>query len=131
MMRKPSQVCPVCQRKNCTDESHKRDPFRFAQSGPNRTPRRVSYAERQRRKRCVDQWLAEYGAWCPECGAVEWYDDGTKVVITADHVTPVALGGAEDGPLKAMCKRCQSSQGARIRNRMQRPQTSRVYRMGE
>lgn len=133
-MRKPSRVCPVCQRKNCTDPKHKRTgpkPFANAVSGRNRAERKVPNHERRRRHAFVESWIAEHGRWCPGCGAVEYHDDGVKVTITADHITPVSLGGAEDGPLQALCTRCQSRQGFRLRNArgLAKRYSAKPYRM--
>jgi len=45
--------------------------------------------------------------WCAICGS--------ETDLTADHVTPVAAGGAIDGPLRTLCRPCNSSLGATVR----------------
>lgn len=44
--------------------------------------------------------------WCSLCGAA---DD-----LTADHVVPLAVGGDPLGPLRVLCRRCNSGRGASI-----------------
>lgn len=109
--------CPRCRKLRCTDPEHR-------QGAPRqRTPRRTqrpgynSWAERKRRKREVDAFLAantvdvndkgQRIAVCPECGHYrgEW---------VADHVQPIAQGGTEDGALRVHCKVCSNQQGARL-----------------
>jgi hypothetical protein len=116
-MDKPSPVCPVCQRKRCTEASHKRRqgrPSPWGKGAHRVTPRPVSWAERERRRKTVAAWRAQYGNACPACGAVDRHLGGMPVVLTADHAHPVRLGGDESGPLRVMCRRCQGRQGAAI-----------------
>ncbi|WP_207974577.1 HNH endonuclease [Parafrankia sp. BMG5.11] len=57
--------------------------------------------------------VARNGEWCPG-----WGDRAAHVALrsdlTADHVTPVAAGGREDGPLTVRCRACNSAKGARV-----------------
>jgi 5-methylcytosine-specific restriction endonuclease McrA len=82
-----------------------------------RTPRGHEYQswpERRRRKQVVDEWVEQYGHVCPRCGARDVYPDGSDVQITADHVTPIAMGGSESGDLRVLCRRCQTTQAAQL-----------------
>jgi 5-methylcytosine-specific restriction endonuclease McrA len=42
--------------------------------------------------------------WCSNCGATS--------DLTADHVTPLARGGHPLGPLRVLCRSCNSSRRA-------------------
>ena len=95
-------------------------PFADARSTGERRP---DYGADQRRRRAfVRSYLREHGEqvergiWrctCELCGRSlvlplsEWW---------ADHVTAVADGGSEDGPLQLSCKACQITQGSRVAN---------------
>lgn len=58
--------------------------------------------------------VLEAEPWChtqPEC---PYPDRGTPAnPLTADHVTPIAAGGGPD-QLTVLCRRCNSSKGARV-----------------
>ena len=108
----PPRACPHCRRHGCTDPAHRRKPF--AGCGERRVLRDRSYRERKRRADAVTWHRRRYGNWCPVCGHTDRHEDGKGVRLWADHVTPVGLGGAEDGPLRVMCSRCQSRQGAAV-----------------
>jgi 5-methylcytosine-specific restriction enzyme A len=41
--------------------------------------------------------------WCEECGAT--------TNLTTDHLTPLAQGGDPLGPLRVLCRRCNSRRG--------------------
>ena len=76
-----------------------------------RRARRPDYtnAERTRRAQAVAAHRATYGDWCPGWGvAPHWTPD-----LTADHVLPVAAGGDETGPLRVVCRPCNSRRQAR------------------
>jgi 5-methylcytosine-specific restriction endonuclease McrA len=49
--------------------------------------------------------------WCAACG----HEGSTDNPLTADHIVPVAEGGVRlDGTnLRTLCRRCNSSRGAR------------------
>ena len=66
-------------------------------------------AERERRAAAVRTHVAEHGHWCPGWGVAAHESDD----LTADHVDPVAAGGAEDGPLAVLCRTCNGRKGAR------------------
>ena len=74
-----------------------------------RQRRPYSSRERDRRARAVAEWRATYGDWCPG-----WQREAhPSSDLTADHVVPVASGGAEDGPLTVRCRSCNSARGTR------------------
>jgi 5-methylcytosine-specific restriction protein A len=65
--------------------------------------------EKRRRAVAVDQWVSTHGQWCPG-----WQrEPHPSSDLVADHVVPYAAGGAEDGPLRVLCRSCNSSRGAR------------------
>jgi len=74
-----------------------------------RQRRPYSAAEKRRRAAAVDRWRATYGDWCPGWQR-EAHPSGDLV---ADHVAPVAAGGPESGPLRVLCRSCNSARGAR------------------
>lgn len=90
-LEKPG-YCHTCRRKKERDRSRRR----------RRTP-----AERYRRQSVVEDWVAQHGWICPgyECEPHESHD------LTADHVQPVGRGGAESGPLRVLCRSCNSARG--------------------
>ena len=108
----PDRACPKCRKRGCSDPSHK--PRDFAHMGPRRVPRDRSWKERKRRSDFIADHRNRYGNWCPVCGDQDVHADGKRVHLWADHITPVALGGDEHGPLRAMCSRCQSKQGRAV-----------------
>jgi 5-methylcytosine-specific restriction enzyme A len=65
------------------------------------------HAERQRRARAVTAHVATFGYVCPG-----WRrPPHPSTDLTADHVYPVALGGPERGPLRVVCRKCNSARG--------------------
>jgi len=111
----PTRACPKCRQRDCTDPAHKRKPFDGC--GPRTLYRDKSYAEKKRRRDAVAWHQKQFGNWCPMCGDTDKHEDGKRVWLWADHLTPVGLGGAEDGPLGVMCSRCQRKQGAMVMRR--------------
>lgn len=69
----------------------------------------ASAAETARRAAAVAEWIATRGYWCPGWGVPEHQ----ATDLTADHITAVAAGGAEDGPLTVLCRSCNGRKGAR------------------
>ena len=119
----PKPRCRICHQLHCANPDHKWQPFK-GRSGQNRQPRPGynSSAEIRRRRKVVAQFLAENGqtnddglliALCPQCG--HW-----RVKFIADHITPIAEGGSEDGPLQVHCSVCSGRQGARLAARKKR-----------
>lgn len=70
-----------------------------------------TYAEQKRRKAVVDAWRAKHGNWCPGYEVPAHTSDR----LSADHITPIALGGSPDGPLSVLCVSCNARKGARVR----------------
>jgi 5-methylcytosine-specific restriction enzyme A len=74
-----------------------------------RQARPYTARERDRRARAVDQWVSTNGWLCPG-----WQrEPHASSDLTADHVEAVAAGGDEDGPLRVLCRRCNSARGAK------------------
>ena len=96
----PKGACPTCRRVGCT--AH---PRREWQRQRERRP--MTNREIVRRRQTVQEWREAHGDWCPQCGRY-------GVELTADHVVPVGAGGSEDGPLRVLCRSCNSSRGARV-----------------
>ena len=70
-----------------------------------RLERPYTWTEQQRRARTVRAWVQTHGLWCPG-----WRrDPHPSSDLTADHVTPVAAGGREDGELAVLCRPCNSA----------------------
>ncbi|MDH6679241.1 5-methylcytosine-specific restriction protein A [Rhodococcus sp. LBL1] len=101
--------CPTIIRNGnrCTEHQRARDAHQRAT-----TPTKVTrtWAERQRRAQTVADHKATHGNWCPGYQVPAHASDR----LTADHITPVAAGGAPDGPLGVLCVSCNSRKGARV-----------------
>ena len=83
-----------------------------------RRPDRRTYAEQQRRRQTVADWVSAHGYLCPGCEPSNWQPhaaDPTSNPLTAEHVEPFAATGNERGPLTVMCRQGNSSAGARLR----------------
>jgi hypothetical protein len=66
--------------------------------------------ESQRRADTVAAWIAQHGWVCPG-----WERDSHPATdLSADHDTPIALGGPQGGPLSVLCKSCNSARGAKL-----------------
>ncbi len=65
-------------------------------------------AERVRRRQTVEAHQRVYGNLCHGWGVPPHRADR----LSADHLTPVAAGGAENGPLRVLCVSCNSRRGA-------------------
>jgi len=74
-----------------------------------REQRPYDHAERKRRADAVAEHIATRGYWCPGWAVPEHQ----ATDLTADHITPVAAGGPEDGPLAVLCRPCNGRKGAR------------------
>ncbi|WP_167677896.1 hypothetical protein [Rhodococcus sp. B10] len=70
--------------------------------------------EQARRKAAVDAHRAINGEWCPGIGRPAHYLTERDGGLTANHVTPIALGGDPRGPLSVTCRSCNSRQAARF-----------------
>jgi 5-methylcytosine-specific restriction protein A len=78
-----------------------------------RRPYSATAAEKRRRAAAVKAWRDVYGDWCVGWGEREPHAVVWPNRLTADHTTPVAVGGDEGGPLQVRCKSCNSARGAR------------------
>lgn len=88
-------VCQTCSRRRDATKHHRRP--------------RESKPERRRREDAVSAHRAVYGDWCPGWGDRLPHEASD---LTADHITPVAAGGPEDGPLAVLCRACNGAKGA-------------------
>lgn len=69
--------------------------------------------ERKRRAEAVREHRRRFGNVC--FGYKRLPHHATREnPLTADHVTPVAAGGAEDGPLAVLCLSCNARKGGRL-----------------
>lgn len=101
--------CPVIIRKGnrCPEHQRARDAHQRATT-PTKVTRTA--AERKRRAQVVGAHREQHGNWCPGYQVPAHASDR----LTADHLTPVAAGGAPDGPLGVLCVSCNSRKGARV-----------------
>ena len=121
----PKKPCRICNRLNCQDPAHVRKPRQRTQATAERRPDYNSWPERRRRQKTVADWLAVHGrkcangdiiARCPECHTM-------RARFIADHITPIAEGGSEDGPLAVHCGSCSARQGDRLSKARRRKPT--------
>ena len=96
----PKPACPVCRRADCTDPQHRVAWRRQRQARP------MTNAEIEHCRRAVAEWVEAHGSVCAVCGKVT--DD-----LTADHLTPVSSGGDPLGPVRVVCRSCNSRRGNR------------------
>ncbi|MFC9786448.1 HNH endonuclease [Rhodococcus sp. NPDC127528] len=68
-----------------------------------------THGERMRRAQAVAAHRLQHGNWCPGHGVPAH----AATDLTADHTTPIAQGGAPDGPLGVLCRSCNSRKAAR------------------
>ncbi|OZE77211.1 hypothetical protein CH305_18410 [Rhodococcus sp. 15-649-2-2] len=71
-------------------------------------------ADRARRKAAVEAHRAINGEWCPGIGRPAHTLTPRDGGLTANHITPIALGGSPTGPLAVTCRSCNSRQAARF-----------------
>lgn len=79
-----------------------------ARTRAKRQRRPYTSTEQTRRRAAVDAHRRQHGDWCP--GWQRAPHPATD--LTADHVTPVAAGGHETGPLQVLCRSCNSRKQA-------------------
>lgn len=91
---KPRPPCPQCRRLHC---DHPRTTYNPA---PN------TRATKQRAQ-AVQAWRNQYGDLCPGFGV----DPHPSTDLTADHPTPLKLGGLEHQPLRVLCRACNARKG--------------------
>lgn len=90
-----------CERHARADRRHR------ARTTP--TKRTRDWTETNRRRAAVKAWRDKHGDWCPGHGR----PGHASADLTADHVAPVARGGAPDGPLAVLCRSCNGRKAAR------------------
>lgn len=74
-----------------------------------RRPYSDTAVEKRRRRAAVAEWVSTHGWLCPG-----WQrEPHPSTDLVADHIVAVAAGGAESGPLRVLCRRCNSARGAR------------------
>ena len=77
-----------------------------------------SSREQRRRREFVDGWVRDHGLWCPGYLVPGHYVEERRD-LTADHVTPISLGGQlEGGDLAVLCRGCNARKGGRNRLRV-------------
>lgn len=112
----PVKPCLDCgalsQGPRCELHEGARRRVRNARPRPHRD-RRPGYGnvEIVRRAETVAAWRAVHGELCPGWKRAPHQADAGNP-LTADHLTPVAAGGAEAGPLGVLCRSCNSSKKA-------------------
>lgn len=106
----PSRPCLDCGRL----VTGPRTPHRGVRCPPcaqgHATRRQVTAAETRRRAETVAAHREQYGDLCPGYRRAPH----PSVDLTADHIVPVAAGGAEDGELGVLCRECNSSKAANV-----------------
>jgi 5-methylcytosine-specific restriction enzyme A len=76
-----------------------------------RRPERATAAAIARNAAAVADHRATYGDWCP---GGPGHPAHPSADLTADHVTEVAAGGPEDGPLVVRCRSYNSARSANL-----------------
>ena len=102
------RLCVICGRRHTDAGNYCPEHRPVRRTNRQRRPD-YNAAERRRRKACVDAHRAVFGDWCPG-----WQrEPHPSADLTADHVVPVAAGGPENGPLRTLCRSCNSRRQAR------------------
>lgn len=78
-------------------------------------PRRLASYQRAR-ARLIAEHVRRFGPICPECGG-RVIPGVRRTTLSADHITPLAEGGALLGPMRVCCLSCNAARGARVRRR--------------
>lgn len=110
-MRSFPRICPTCRRTvtgQCELCDQNPREFRAPVSAPRQgSKRRAGYGRREadRRNDTVRAWVERNGWNCPG-----WKRAAHPAQdLTADHLDPPGLGGAEGGPLAVLCRSCNSA----------------------
>lgn len=72
---------------------------------------------RRARALAVKEHVEQAGYICPGYERARHPATRRLNPLTADHVDPLAAGGAVEGPLRVYCRACNSRRGARLRRR--------------
>lgn len=75
------------------------------------TCRKPTSADRRRRKQFIEDWIEQHGLMC--AGFEREPHPASR--LEADHIIPLALGGAESGRLQALCHACNGRKNNRVR----------------
>jgi hypothetical protein len=105
--RRGGPYCPACQQTRQRARQHVKDA---------RRPHLHDPAETRRRARTVAEHVRRYGQLCPGCPPSGWQPhpvDPQRNPLTADHLYPPGAGHPEHGPLRVMCRKGNSTLGAR------------------
>lgn len=120
-MARAGQICsqpgcpePVAYRGRCRGHAAEHD-ARQKRTVPTKILGR-GIEERQRRARAVAEHRRRFGNWCPGWGRAP--HEATD--LTAQHSHALALAGAPDQPLSALCRSCNSRHGLAVRRRLER-----------
>lgn len=104
----PPRICPGCRQRvvgvceRCERPVQRRE-SRAKQTGYGRN-------ERRRRADTVRVHVEQYGWVCPG-----WQRDSHPADdLTADHIQPTARGGESGGPLRVLCRPCNSARQASL-----------------
>lgn len=108
-MAAPPKICPSCRvpvRGQCPRCEKGGTAPRVA-SGQRSRP---AYTRRERTRRAdtVRAWVAQNGMVCPGYERPPHSADD----LTADHIVPPGAGGSEGGPLRVLCRSCNSARGS-------------------
>ena len=123
-MRRPERPCADCSKPT----TGRRCRFCWRRSlPPVAPPRTKTWAEKMRRAATVRRHREQYGDWCPGWIRPGHLVDPERNPLSADHITPVAAGGTEDGPLQVLCRSCNSTK----RDGRTRTTTRRTPRPGQ
>lgn len=102
------RICPGCRRR-VTGRCDRCD---RGTSAPRVVAKKLGYGRReaQRRADTVAAWVRLHGWNCPG-----WQREAhPSTDLTADHITPIQLGGPQGGPLTVLCQPCNSARGAKL-----------------
>lgn len=69
-----------------------------------------SWRERQYKRVTVENYIKQYGYLCPGY-EVPPHIVGKDNPLTADHIVPKHAGGDPFGPLRVLCRKCNSRRG--------------------
>ena len=69
-----------------------------------------SWQERQYKKKTVENYIKQYGNLCPGYERVP-HNATDNNPLTADHIVPKHAGGNPFGPLRVLCRSCNSRRG--------------------
>ena len=70
----------------------------------------TSWKERQYKRVTVENYIKQFGMVCPGYKVIP-HSANEKNPLTADHITPKHAGGDPFGPLRVLCRKCNSRRG--------------------